>query len=690
MGCCAEPVKEKGVNHIVTKRGCTDILMLLAFVASWGALFVFLQMALELGANPEKILRGHDTQGNICGGTFSSSKGSFAAWPDPTQYTYMTCVKECNYTMRCDSDQMTWRYPTTPFMNAYCMPDLETMQALVDKAGATLEEDEGAMGSAWDQIMNAMLTAVADLNTAQWVMAAAAGGSIFVSFFMIAVLRQFAGVIVATALTMLVASILVMGYGVWTFADYLKTLGTYTAEEISYVQYVAYGIWGIAAILCLVILFLRKQILIAIAVIKESAGATADMRLLIFFPLWPAIFAVGYFLAWIWIALNIASVSTLTQGAGLPITMLKYSYGFGPEGILIPDLTQPAISMGTCWTYQSIGGVQVPELPLFGTANKINATNMVLTLDETWQYIGLAHFFHLLWVTQFLFYFAYLVFAGATADWYFTARDENGNKKRGNSADIDKDGLSYFPIIEAVGRTLRYHVGTVAVTAFIIATIQFIRAVVLYVEKTTSSQPPNKIQKAVFCLIHCCLRCVECCMDKINKNALIWTAIYGDNFCKSACSSFELIWRNLARVAAINMVSGAVLALCKVSIAVMTATGALMYMRNDANLVEAMSSPILPTVLIFFCAYVVAMMFMAVFHAIIDTVFLCFLVDAENNDAGQMMASVELQKLVGKYQGASGDAAKKAQMLRDRRQGPATNMAGGNGTQIQVQPKNTE
>jgi len=32
------------------------------------------------------------------------------------------------------------------------------------------------------------------------------------------------------------------------------------------------------------------------------------------------------------------------------------------------------------------------------------------------------------------------------------------------------------------------------------------------------------------------------------------TAIYGDNFGTAACSSFALIFRNLARVAAINLV----------------------------------------------------------------------------------------------------------------------------------------
>ena len=40
---------------------------------------------------------------------------------------------------------------------------------------------------------------------------------------------------------------------------------------------------------------------------------------------------------------------------------------------------------------------------------------------------------------------------------------------------------------------------------------------------------------------------------------------------------------------------------------------------------------------------------MQAFLAIIDTVFICFLVDAEINKSGEMLASKNLQKLVGKY-----------------------------------------
>lgn len=80
------------------------------------------------------------------------------------------------------------------------------------------------------------------------------------------------------------------------------------------------------------------------------------------------------------------------------------------------------------------------------------------------------------------------------------------------------------------------------------------RMVVRYLERQTVGKPPNPVQKALFCVIKCFLRCLECCLDKINKYSLSWTAVYGDGFCISVCSSFALVWRNLFRVAAVNTV----------------------------------------------------------------------------------------------------------------------------------------
>lgn len=183
------------------------------------------------------------------------------------------------------------------------------------------------------------------------------------------------------------------------------------------------------------------------------------------------------------------------------------------------------------------------------------------------------------------------------------------------------------------------------------------RVMVKYVEKQTQGNPPNKFQKALFAAIQCCLKCLECCLDKLNRNALIWTAIWGDGFCTAACSAFALLWRNLHRVAAISVVSSILINISKFVICALNA-GVMWGMVMFSPMVDKVSSPMAPSAVVFAMSWLIASCFMSVFSSIIDAVFLCFLVDLETNKHGEMVASKTLQQLVDKY---SSDSEKKSE-----------------------------
>lgn len=271
--------------------------------------------------------------------------------------------------------------------------------------------------------------------------------------------------------------------------------------------------------------------------------------------------------------------------------------------------------------------------------------------------IGGIHIFHFLWNLQFLFYLGHIIVAGALADWYFTPRDPVTLKK------IRKK-MSTLPLCLSAGRSIRYHLGTVAVSSLIIAIIQMIRLIVEYLHNKTKSVngTPNGLQKVLFCLIRCCLKCAECCMDKINKNSLIWTAIFGDSFAVATCSAFALLWRNLARVAAIHMVDKIIITIGKLTVAFIT-----MGMFGFAFITldkykDIISTPIAPCIAIFILSLTVAKVFFVIFETVVDTTFFCFLVDSSHNEKGQMLASPGLQKLVGKYEKLSKRQARYKQL----------------------------
>src|SRR4051812_36672804 len=98
-------------------------------------------------------------------------------------------------------------------------------------------------------------------------------------------------------------------------------------------------------------------------------------------------------------------------------------------------------------------------------------------------------FFHLLWVMQFLIYFTFMVVAGAAANWYFAAwTDDNHTAKVRGNPTPENPALPDNAVLAAFKRTAINHLGTIAFASLIIAIIDFIRAVVKYLEEQTRAK----------------------------------------------------------------------------------------------------------------------------------------------------------------------------------------------------------
>jgi hypothetical protein len=127
-----------------------------------------------------------------------------------------------------------------------------------------------------------------------------------------------------------------------------------------------------------------------------------------------------------------------------------------------------------------------------------------------------------------------MVVAGAIAEWYFTPRGAAKRAiekavKNGGGTEWSKRALevndSCCPLLSSTGRVLRFHMGTVAVAAFVVAVVQFIRFVLLYImAKREQAGEVSRVEKALFACLNCCAACLEKCLEKISKNSLIWCA----------------------------------------------------------------------------------------------------------------------------------------------------------------------
>lgn len=645
--CCK--CADKGTNGISqikrTGRGCTDPLALLAFLLSWGVIAFILKDVNDAGANPDRVIYPVDMWGQICGVDEKVKDKPFGAMPYPWStegYKSLICVEDCSYTQSTKNINMSALYPSTDLLG-YCLPSPFT----------NLTINVEISGNFNPQLMDAskaISNGVADVLTARYVMGASFGTALITTFMFCIFLKTCAKTLIYSLLFMIIGMGLMLGQFLLEFAKEAELDGVYSPQTIEYLEIAGYIVMGLAALFTVVLFFFRNQIDIAVEVTREAAKALLDMKAIILFPLMPCLVALAYFFFFVYVGTHIYSVAELTE-VTTPASTLVYDQ---------VTWSYYALEQGTAGTLgatsaQLTGGIN-SALP-----DKILETK--LSGDE--QNYMFFHVFHFFWVTQFLFYFGYATFAGATADWYFTATDANGKKKRGD----DEDALTNWPVLQSVKRVLRYHTGTLAVCAFIIAVVKMARLVITYVEAKTKGEPPNRLQKAIFVALQCYLKCLECCLDKINKYALVWMAIYGDGFAHSVCSSFALVWRNLFRVAAVNTVSSIIFIMCKVSVALMNAGIVCGVLTFHPYYKDTLSSPLGPTMMVLFSTYVVASLFFIVFSSTIDTMFLCFLVDSEVNEKGSMMASIGLQKLVGKYSKQSKEDATRQKEARNAREG---------------------
>jgi hypothetical protein len=632
------------------ERGCTDILFLIGFIASWLLMFFLLGYTIEQGANPNFVIRGVDWTGTVCGDT-GHEDYPFAAWPDPySGYPVKVCLKNCTDTKDWD---FTVKYETIEFGDAYCIPTGPFDENVTDfnLTSAGLDEDEfNAAKSAATRAMGDMLVA--------WPIILASGGIALAMSFVYTIITQRCGCCLVGSL---VGSIAIAGFlAGYAILDDLYSrkdepvLSTFTASSLKAQEAIGWAFVIVTFIFLIVMFALRKQILLAVEVIGEAAKAMRDLPWLVCFPVFPFVVGLGYIAMWVSVSIFIFSVTD-------PEQMDMSELAFNVESSDFPEPYKSIIEA----TYGN-GSLAVSYLDYeFGRLDGVVTDEYMPTIENyTGNYTELIwreslfdafvfNLFHLFWVVQFIIYLTYLVFAGAVAEWYFSTTDDKGKKEIGAQG----DKLSPTPCRDSFYRTCRFHLGSIAFGSFIIAVIQLIRAAVHYIQYQVQEKN-NKVQAAIFCCIHCCLKCVECCCDKINKQGYVWIAIWGDNFMTATCAAFKLVWANLLRIAALNLVGDYMLLIGKFLVSLATAGVTAFLLTGVYG--DRLSSIMMPTFAAFVIAYMVACFFMALFEVTIDTIFLCFLIDEKCNKAsGRMFASQSLQDLVIKYEKKSFEEAKK-------------------------------
>ncbi len=120
--------------------------------------------------------------------------------------------------------------------------------------------------------------------------------------------------------------------------------------------------------------------------------------------------------------------------------------------------------------------------------------------------------FALIYITAFFEALCTFVYASTACIWYF----EQGGKDR----DVPR------PVCRSFWRAFRYHLGSLAFGSLLIAIVRFVMVIVSYIrhQMETGGNSNSKITRCYRCILDavlCCLKCIESCIEFINRHAYI-------------------------------------------------------------------------------------------------------------------------------------------------------------------------
>jgi hypothetical protein len=253
--------------------------------------------------------------------------------------------------------------------------------------------------------------------------------------------------------------------------------------------------------------------------------------------------------------------------------------------------------------------------------------------DASIRYSWWFHLCSLFYVTAIISAYAQFVYSSSACIWYFTS-------EKGTEDSIIKKSFK---------RGIRYHFGSLAFGALIIAIVRFImvwlESVKKRVESTAGKTSESKCFRCIISCLQCCIGCIGKYMEFINKHAFIQIALKGDSFCTAAWEGFALIVRNLGRFTTLAAIGSLFTTIGTIFISVSSAIIGYFLITEVSYFSDQLNSCILPVTVFLIIGLVMGLVTMSIFGISGDALMHSFLLDEELNK-GQAKAFPDLQKFM--------------------------------------------
>lgn len=214
-----------------------------------------------------------------------------------------------------------------------------------------------------------------------------------------------------------------------------------------------------------------------------------------------------------------------------------------------------------------------------------------------------------------------LVTSLGVSTWYFYRNDPDNSAGTGWYADVAPCWYPGKPAVLACSRVFAHHLGSAAMGSFIMTLATMPRIIFEYVQsRTGGAEQSNPMMVAIIRCARCCLWCVEKCVHFLTEYAYVYVAVTGNNFCKSARSSFGLIAKYPGQVAIDKAMSLALSYLACATIPLLM--GILSYWYSS-------SEPLVVAILIMVLSYIVTRFAVGVYDICVTTLFVCVMRDVD-------------------------------------------------------------
>jgi len=597
LGCDCGTELAEERDEVVQSRLPTDFPCCLAFVICVASLFIVYDVALNNGGDANLVLWANDWELNKC--------DNYGAWPDVRFMEVKICVDSCDQTMNSSlvvtpltASSTTAGYESVE-VYGYCIP--ETFYI------------------GYDTEIN-ISNNIYEIWSAKWMVVMCIGVTILLCALYLCALNVMAVCIIY----LLMFCFILGGLAGTVILIYLSYEETYN-DDMAWGLFIGGILLGILT-LCFIAFccWFQKNLAIAVEVMDQAGDALFQLCWLTVAGIFEIVFILVFCGLWLYFSLFLFSMdhSEVTK-------------------------TMPTNTYDTCSACGSLDSL------LGSTYEKYN-------WNPTFDGYAVYMLFILFFVVEFLKYFWYLWVSCAFAEWYFSlwAEDDGDDwKERGSRP----DQLSHWPVTQAFFRTFIYHMGTIAFAAFILAVVETIQAVFMWIHRRVF-ESGNPLAKCIACTIACVLKCLECCVRYMGKIALNYCAIFGTPFCPSSSRALTLVTKNIVVVAAINVVNRYVTFLGRWGITIGAANISFFVLAVSTSTVSLdMSNYALVAlwVLMLFLSYVISSVVLGIYDIGVDQIMMCFLVDLQVNKPENMFASNDLLSAVKESRTQSKRTAKK-------------------------------